>query len=44
MRATAEALLGQPFPADLADVTVTLVATGRATPPPALADRLPQFG
>ena len=44
VRATAEALLGAPFPAGLGDTAVALAATGRAAPPAGLADRLPLFG
>ncbi len=44
VRRTAEGLLGGPFPADLDDVAVALVTTGRAAAPAALAGRLPLFG
>ena len=41
VRRTAEALLGEPFPASYDAVQVARLATGRAAPPAGLADRLP---
>ena len=46
-RATAEALLGEPPPAEWPDVEAVLIATGRVHVPedaPGLAGRLPAFG
>ncbi len=43
-RRTAEALLGEPLPAELDDDAAVRAATGRAPAPAGLAGRLPLFG